>query len=95
MSSSTITQTAPVTLTEGAIEEIKRLMAEDGISDYQQAKRKAARQLGLDEHVGLPDNAEVESELRIYRSLYQDEGHAEMISAMRHSALGLLNLLEP
>lgn len=70
-----------------------RLMVEDGISDYQQAKRKAARQLGLDEHVGLPDNAEVESELRAYRSLYQDDSHIEMILAMRRSALELMELL--
>jgi hypothetical protein len=46
-----------------------RLMAEDGITDYHQAKRKAARQLGLPEHTSFPDNAEVEAELRAYRSL--------------------------
>jgi hypothetical protein len=51
-----------------------RLMAEDGITDYHQAKRKAARQLGLPEHSPFPDNAEVEAELRAYRSLYQEEG---------------------
>ncbi|HXE38097.1 MAG TPA: hypothetical protein VN639_06445 [Azonexus sp.] len=70
-----------------------RLMAEDGITDYHLAKRKAARQLGLTEHVALPDNAEVEAELRAYRLLYQGEEHAEMLAAMRHSALDLLELL--
>lgn len=70
-----------------------RLMAEDGITDYHLAKRKAARQLGLTEHVALPDNAEVEAELRAYRTLYQGEEHAEMLAAMRHSALDLLELL--
>lgn len=70
-----------------------RLMAEDGITDYHLAKRKAARQLGLTEHVALPDNAEVEAELRAYRTLYQGEDHAEMLAAMRHSALDLLELL--
>jgi len=70
-----------------------RLMAEDGITDYHQAKRKAARQLGLTEHVAFPDNAEVEAELRAYRSLYQGDDHAEMLAAMRHSALELLELL--
>jgi hypothetical protein len=71
-----------------------RLMAEDGISDYHLAKKKAARQLGLHEHVAFPDNAEVEAELRAYRSLYQGEEHAEMLAAMRHTALELLDLLE-
>ena len=70
-----------------------RLMAEDGITDYHLAKRKAARQLGLTEHVALPDNAEVEAELRAYRLLYQGEEHAEMLAPMRHSALDLLELL--
>ena len=68
-------------------------MAEDGITDYHHAKRKAARQLGLPEHAAFPDNAEVEAELRAYRSLYQGEEHAEMLAAMRHSALDLLELL--
>lgn len=70
-----------------------RLMAEDGITDYHHAKRKAARQLGLPEHAALPDNAEVEAELRAYRSLYQEEGRAELIAALRHTALDLLDLL--
>lgn len=70
-----------------------RLMAEDGITDYQQAKRKAARQLGLPEHTAYPDNAEVEAQLRAYRSIYQDEDHAERLLALRHTALELLILL--
>lgn len=70
-----------------------RLMAEDGITDYHQAKRKAARQLGLPEHTALPDNVEIETELRAYRSLFQEEGHAELIQALRHTALELLDLL--
>lgn len=68
-------------------------MAEDGITDYHLAKRKAARQLGLTEHVGFPDNAEVEAELRAYRSLYQGEDHEEQLLALRHTALELLDLL--
>lgn len=71
-----------------------RLMAEDGITDYYQAKRKAARQLGLSEHTEFPDNAAVEAELRAYRSLYQEEDHKELITALRHTALELLELLE-
>jgi len=71
-----------------------RLMAEDGISDYHHAKKKAARQLGLSEHVAFPDNAEVEAELRAYRSLYQGEEHVEMLAAMRQTALDLLDLLD-
>ena len=70
-----------------------RLMAEDGISDYHHAKKKAARQLGLPDNVAFPDNAEVEAELRAYRELYQGDVHPEMLAAMRHSALELMELL--
>ena len=72
-----------------------RLMAEDGITDYHQAKRKAARQLGLPDHTAYPDNAEVEAELRAYRSLYQGDDHPEMLRALRQTALDLLDLLAP
>jgi hypothetical protein len=70
-----------------------RLMAEDGITDYHQAKRKAARQLGISDHTNYPDNAEVETELRAYRSIYMDEEHLEHLKAMRTTALDLLDLL--
>lgn len=70
-----------------------RLMAEDGITDYHHAKKKAARQLGVPEHSAFPDNAEVEAELRAYRTLYQGEDHFELIAALRHTALELLDLL--
>ena len=70
-----------------------RLIAEDGITDFRLAKRKAARQLGLAEHVAFPDNAEVEAELRAYRSLYQREEHEALIAELRQEALDLLELL--
>ena len=41
-----------------------RMMAEDGISDFGFAKRKAARQLGASDADALPTNAEIEAELR-------------------------------
>ena len=71
-----------------------RLMAEEGISDYDQAKRKAVRQLGLPENTEFPDNADVDVELHAYRRLYQDDEHVKMIAAMRHTALELLQLLD-
>lgn len=83
----------PATMRASIASAAARLMAEDGITDYYQAKRKAARQLGLTEHVAFPDNAEVEAELRAYRSLYQGDEHGEMLAAMRQTALELLELL--
>lgn len=70
-----------------------RLMAEDGITDFHLAKKKAARQLGLPDNTAFPDNAEVEEELRAYRSLYQDEEHTELLHGLRETALDLMELL--
>jgi hypothetical protein len=68
-------------------------MAEDGIADYGQAKRKAARQLGLPEGDCLPNNAEIEQELRTYQSLYQGEEQRERLLELREGALRTMQLL--
>lgn len=72
-----------------------RLMAEDGIADYGQAKRKAARQLGAPLTEALPNNAEVEVELRLYQSIYQQEEQAQRLAELRRTALEVMRLLEP
>ncbi len=64
-----------------------RLMAEDGISDYGLAKRKAARQLGAAETEALPNNAEIEDELRTYQGLYQGEEQRQRLGDLRRTAL--------
>jgi len=69
-------------------------MAEDGISDYGLAKRKAARQLGAPETEALPNNAEIETELRAYQSLYQGEEQRQRLRRLRSVALSAMRLLE-
>lgn len=71
-----------------------RLMAEDGIDDFAQAKRKAARQLGAAETEALPRNDEVEAELRAYLAIYQEEEQAERLQHLRGVALDAMRLLE-
>ena len=70
-----------------------RLMAEDGIADYGLAKRKAARQMGFGEGEALPSNAEVESELRQYQALYQEDEQAERVDELRRTALQAMEFL--
>jgi len=71
-----------------------RMMAEDGISDYGFAKRKAARQLGVSDSEALPNNNEIEAELRAWQALYQDEEQAERLFEMRSAAADVMQLLE-
>ena len=63
-----------------------RMIAEDGISDYGFAKRKAARQLGAVNADELPNNAEIDAEVRTYLSVFQDEEHLERQQFMRVAA---------
>jgi len=70
-----------------------RLMAEDGIGDFQLAKKKALRQLGLPEGTRLPDNAEVEAELRAYQEIYQGDEQPAHLQQLREAALEIMELL--
>lgn len=70
-----------------------RLMAEDGITDFHLAKKKAARLLGLPDHTAFPDNSEVEAELRAYWAIYHDDEHAALLQSLRQTALELMELL--
>ncbi len=71
-----------------------RMMAEDGISDFGFAKRKAARQLGISESEALPNNAEIEAELRAWQALYQDDEQEDRIRTMREVAVEVMHLLD-
>lgn len=71
-----------------------RLMAQDGIRDYATAKKKAARQLGLSEHIELPDDTEVEAELRLYQALYQHDEHPGLLRSLRETARDVMQMLD-
>jgi hypothetical protein len=70
-----------------------RLMAEEGIGDYGAAKRKAARSLGATEGEALPTNEEIETELRAWQSLYQEDEQRERVHDLRTTALEVMQLL--
>jgi len=72
-----------------------RMIAEDGISDYGLAKRKAARQAGAPDSRNLPTNLEIEDALRAYQALYQADEHPERLQRLRLLALQMMRLLEP
>ena len=70
-----------------------RIMAEDGIEDFAMAKRKAARRLGAGDTQSLPANDEIETELRLYQSLYQGEEQRERVRFLRSQALAAMEQL--
>ena len=71
-----------------------RLIAEHGLSDYAQAKRKAAHSLGLPEGTPLPENAEVDSEVRIFQRLFQDGEQGERIDHLRRKAAQMMQIMQ-
>ncbi|MDQ5914605.1 MAG: hypothetical protein QG584_487, partial [Pseudomonadota bacterium] len=71
-----------------------RLIAEEGVSDYSQAKRKALRQLGLPDNTPMPSNAEVESALREWQSVFQDEEQIERVRHLRQKAAELMSIFQ-
>lgn len=71
-----------------------RLIAEDGITDFGAAKRKAARQLGVSESRNLPTNEEVEEALRSYQALYHPDELRSRLQELRTLALSSMRLLE-
>ncbi len=83
----------PSQLRQRVAQAAARMMAEDGISDYAYAKKKAGRQLGLLENNALPTNAEVEEEVRLYHELYSED-QPEALRQLRQDALIAMQLLQ-
>ncbi len=71
-----------------------RMMAEDGISDFAYAKKKAGRLLGAMDNSILPSNSEIEDEIKLYNALYLSEEHPGNLLALRKNALFTMQLLE-
>ncbi len=71
-----------------------RMMAEDGISDFAYAKKKAGRQFTALDNLALPSNAEIEEELRLYNQLFLSEAQPENLLILRKNALFTMQLLE-
>jgi hypothetical protein len=70
-----------------------RFIAEHGISDWNLAKRKAARQLGLPERERMPGDDEIQAALNEHHALFDEEGHDATLRAQRETALVWMNRL--
>ena len=76
--------------------EAARLMYDRVESEYFTAKRKAARQLGLDYRFkphDLPSNAEIREQVQALANLYEGDARTRNLRAMRLAALRMMRLL--
>jgi hypothetical protein len=76
-----------------------RLVAQDG-ADYGSAKLKAARQIlgengAREHHHALPDNEQIEEEVRLYHALYQADSQPARLFRLRSVALQVMEMLAP
>lgn len=75
--------------------EAARLIAESGIRDFHQAKRKAAQRLGIHDDASLPRNSEIEAALREYQRLFQGDAQVNALRQRRDAALRALEFFAP
>lgn len=80
-------------------QEAARLMYEDGVREYRDAKRKAARRFGSEKALSLgshlPSNAEIHGELQRLIGTYEREVLPERLMRLRLVALRQMEALEP
>jgi predicted nucleotidyltransferase len=79
--------------------EAARIMYEEGVKEYRDAKRKAAKAFGPEKALSLgshlPSNAEIHEELSILVRMHEGEVQPERLTRMRRAALSWLELFEP
>lgn len=74
--------------------EAARLMLEGGITDFHQAKLKAAARLGEHDESALPRNREIEDALREYQRLFQSDTQPLQLRRRREAATRAMAFLE-
>jgi hypothetical protein len=70
-----------------------QMMAEEGISDYAFAKRKAAKFFGLMDGDALPSNDEINDAIKEHQAIFFDEEHEERLKVLRFEALSWMQRL--
>lgn len=75
--------------------EAARIMADEGINDFQLAKRRAAARLGMDELKNLPNNQQIEQALRERLQLFHGARLADQLRRLRTLAVEAMEFLQP
>ena len=70
-----------------------RLIAEDGVNDFDVAKRKAARQLGVSAGALLPDDLAVNAAIKSHQAIFQREFQPAECRALRKIAVEVMRWL--
>jgi hypothetical protein len=74
-------------------QEAARIMAEEGISDYLLAKRKAAERLGAPDTRNLPRNREIQDALIDHQRLFGGDQQTALVRELRNAAVEAMRFL--
>jgi hypothetical protein len=67
--------------------EAARIMHEHGVTDFRDAKAKAAERLGLGKSAPLPNNTEIAAALAERQRIFAGDTQPELLEGLRHAAL--------
>ncbi len=73
--------------------EAAKIIATEGVRDYQQAKRKACERMGNSIHGSLPSNIEIENAISAFQHIFLSN-HDEIILELRKTALVIMRCLQ-
>ncbi len=75
-------------------QEAARLIAEDGMTDFLAAKRKAAQRLGAPNTRHMPGNQEIEEALLMHQRLFQADTQPQVLRNLRRTAVDAMKRFE-
>lgn len=70
-------------------------MAEEGVTDFHSAKRKAAERLGITGNRAMPRNIEIEQALQEYQAIFRQHQQPSRLEELRLVALEVMRILKP
>ena len=73
--------------------EAARIMSDEGVRDFQVAKRKAAERLSIPDNKHVPTNQEVEEALREYLELFHAKRLSGVLETLRKCAIEAMRFL--
>lgn len=74
-------------------QEAARVICEEQVTDYRQAKQKAAERLGLGSRASMPDNASVQQAVLEYQRLFGGPEYHEHLNRLRRTAVQAMKWL--
>ena len=75
--------------------EAARIMTEQGVRDFGQAKRKAATRLGVESTRNLPNNQEIEAAFEEYLRLFRGDSQPSQLRRLREAAVQAMRMFAP